>query len=104
LQDLKLNFLFQAGKEVLLKAIIQAIPTYIMSIFMLPKGLNLEINTLMQKFWWGHQKNDSRIHWMSWSKMKVSKSQGGMGFKDLMCFNNALWLSNIGGYFKIRIV
>lgn len=59
LQDWKLKFLSQASKEILLKAIIQAIPTYS---FQLPKGLCLEINALMQNFWWGHQSNESRIH------------------------------------------
>jgi hypothetical protein len=59
MQDWKLNFLSQTGKEVLLKAVVQAILTYSMCIFKLPKGLSLEINALMQKFWWGHQKNES---------------------------------------------
>jgi hypothetical protein len=54
LQDWKIKFLSQAGKEILIKAVIQAIPTYSMSIFRLPKTLCLEINALMQKFWWGH--------------------------------------------------
>ncbi|XP_059452771.1 uncharacterized protein LOC132183336 [Corylus avellana] len=71
MQDWKLNFLSQAGNEVLLKAVVQAIPTYSMSIFKLPKGLNLEINAPMQKFLWGYQKNDSRIHWMSWNRKGV---------------------------------
>ena len=69
LQDWKLKFLSQAGKEILLKAIIQAIPTYSMSIFVLPKGLCKEINSLMQNFWWSHMKNGNRIHWMSWKNM-----------------------------------
>jgi hypothetical protein len=74
----------------MLKAVIQAILTYNMSIFKLPKGLCLEINSMMQKFWWGHQENESRIHWMSWSRMRMSKEKGGMGFRDLICFNKAL--------------
>ena len=55
LQDLKVKFLSQAEKEVLLKAVIQAIPTYSMSVFMLPQSLYLEINSLVSKFWWEHQ-------------------------------------------------
>jgi hypothetical protein len=63
LQDWKLNFLFQAGNEILLKAIIQAIHTYSMSIFLLPKALCSDLNSMIQKFWWGQQKNEKRIHW-----------------------------------------
>jgi hypothetical protein len=62
LQSWKVNFLSQAGKEVLLKAVIQAIPTYGMSVFLLPVTLCKEINRLMQRFWWGHKENNSKIH------------------------------------------
>jgi hypothetical protein len=88
--DWKNKFLFQAGKEVLLKVVIQAIPTYCMSVFLLPKELCREINSLMQKFWWGHKENDRKIHWMSWAKMGLAKRNGGMGFRNLHGFNKAL--------------
>jgi hypothetical protein len=61
----KVKFLSQAEKEILLKAMIQAIPMYNMSIFQLPLGLCKEINGMMQKFWWDHQENKAKIHWMS---------------------------------------
>ncbi|KAK2649869.1 hypothetical protein Ddye_017358 [Dipteronia dyeriana] len=41
------------GKEVLIKAVIQAILSYTMSIFRLPKGLVDEIQRLIARFWWG---------------------------------------------------
>jgi hypothetical protein len=37
LQDWKLRFLSQVGREILLKAVIQAIPSYCMSVFLFPK-------------------------------------------------------------------
>jgi hypothetical protein len=90
LQDWKLNFLSQVEKENLLNAVIQAIPSYCMSVFLLPKMLCSGINSLMQIFWWGHQSNESRIHWMSLKRLGTSKALGGMGFRDLHCLNKAL--------------
>ena len=49
----------------MLKAVIQAIPTYAMSVFLLPKTLCHDINSMMSKFWWGHKENDSKMAWMS---------------------------------------
>ena len=86
----KEKFLSHVGKEVLMKAVLQVIPTYTMSVFKLPKSLCQGINTLLSKFWWGHKKNDSKIAWLKWSKMGLAKQKGGLGYKDLEPFNMAL--------------
>jgi hypothetical protein len=61
-----------------------------MGVFQLPIGLCKEINQLMQKFWWNHMSQSSKIHWMSWEKMGRSKAIGGLGFRDLVLFNKAM--------------
>jgi hypothetical protein len=39
----------------------------------------------------GDKKNDNnKIHWLKWEKMGCSKNQGGLGFRDVHCFNKAL--------------
>jgi hypothetical protein len=50
LTNRKVNFLSQAVKEVLLKAAVQAIPTYCMGVFQQPISLCKEINAIMQSF------------------------------------------------------
>jgi hypothetical protein len=90
LSNWKIKFLSQVGKEVLLKVVVQAIPTYSMGVFLLPISLCKEINKFMQNFWWSNMSNNSKIHWMSWEKMGRAKSIGGLGFRDMMSFNKAL--------------
>jgi hypothetical protein len=90
IQGWRENFLSQAGKEVLLKAVVQAISTFTMNIFQLPKTLCKDINFLMSKFWWGNKQKENKVAWMSWSKMGRTKERGGLGFRDLEWFNLAL--------------
>lgn len=80
----------RAGKEILIKAIVQAIPSYTMSCFQLPKGLCEDLSTLCSKFWWGSSDQGGKIHWLRWSELCKPKSMGGLGFRDLYSFNQAL--------------
>ena len=84
------RLLSQAGKEVMIKAMIQSIPTYSMSVFRLPIGLIKDIEAMICKFWWGHQGNERKMQWVKWSTLCSPKSLGGMGFRDLRQFNDAL--------------
>ena len=53
LQGWEGKLLSQARREVLIKAVIQVIPTYAMGCFKLPLGLVNEIEAMIKKFWWG---------------------------------------------------
>ena len=90
LQGWKEKFLSQAGREILIKAVIQAIPTYAMSVFSFPTGLCVDICSMANRFWWGQREGSRKIHWLSKEKLITSKAKGGIGFCDLRLFNRAL--------------
>ncbi|XP_058003643.1 uncharacterized mitochondrial protein AtMg00310-like [Hevea brasiliensis] len=82
--------LSQAGKDVLIKAVASAIPVYAMAYFKLPMSLCQEINKMLADFWCGQSKTGKKQHWISWTSMCCGKSLGGLGFRDLQSFNQAL--------------
>ena len=58
----KEKFISKAGREVLIKTVAQAIPTYSMSVFKLPKTICDGINSLLAKYWWGQDHEERKIH------------------------------------------
>ena len=90
MQGWKEKLLSQAGKEVMIKVVIQSILTYSMSVFRLSLGLIKDIEATIRKFWWGNQDNKRRMQWVKWGTFCSPKSLGGMGFRDLRQFNDAL--------------
>lgn len=87
----KNTFLSTAGKEVLLKSVINALPVYTMSCFRIPKGVGKDIENSAAKFWWGSSSEQSKkLHWKSWSNMATDKEEGGLGFRNFQDFNLAL--------------
>ena len=62
-----INFVIQAmlGWEILIKSVIQAMPTFTMGCFKLPKNLCKDIEALIRKFWWGYSGEARKIHWIA---------------------------------------
>ena len=63
----------KAGREVLIKMVAQALPTYSMSIFKLPKKVCDDINSVLAKYWWGQTRNEKNIYWINWNKLCKGK-------------------------------
>ncbi|XP_060960747.1 uncharacterized protein LOC115723580 [Cannabis sativa] len=85
------RFLCKAGREILLKTVVQAIPSYDMSVFLLPIETCTLLERLMSKYWWGTSSQRSRgITWIKWSRLSRYKSSGGLGFRNLKDYNLSL--------------
>lgn len=56
-QGWQTRFLSPSGKEVLLKAVAMALPTYTMSCFLLPKTVCRKIASIMSDFWWKNKED-----------------------------------------------
>ena len=57
----KEKLLSKAGKEILIKAVALAIPTYTMSCFKIPDSLCDDLTSMIRNFWWGQKSNEKKI-------------------------------------------
>ncbi|CAN6564467.1 unnamed protein product [Malus baccata var. baccata] len=89
------QFLSQAGKETLVKAVAMATPNHAMSWFKLPIGVCRDIEKAICNFWCRGSDQQRGIHWLSWDRLKKQKQAEGLRFRDIQCFNLAL-LAKIG--------
>ncbi|XP_038722039.1 uncharacterized protein LOC120014190 [Tripterygium wilfordii] len=86
----KEKYLSKGGKEILLKAVAQAIPAYAMSCFRIPSSVCKEISQLMARFWWGNGEVKRGINWLNLERICCPKNLGGLGFRNMDSFNQAL--------------
>lgn len=80
----------QSGREVLMKYVAPAIPTYIMSVFKLLASTCEGLVRMIRNFFWGVEKGKRKMHWKAWTHLIKPKAQGGLRFRDLRLFNQAL--------------
>jgi hypothetical protein len=89
IQGWKEKLLSWAGKEVFIKAVAQTIPTFAMGCFDLTKSLCDQISSMICRYWWNQQEGTHKVNWLSWGKMIMQKSEGGLWFRDMHSFNIA---------------
>ncbi|KAA3469327.1 reverse transcriptase [Gossypium australe] len=90
------------GKEVFIKAIIQAFPTYSFSVFLAPKGIIEDLQSQMGRMWWTN--NDKARRWarMAWEKCVIQREWEAWVFGTYICSTWLFWADRSGGDGKGR--
>ena len=74
----------------MLKFVAQSIQNYVMSCFQLPNGICDKMRAIISNHWWGFEGGKKKMHCRSWDWLTTPKFMGGMGFRDMKIFNQAM--------------
>jgi hypothetical protein len=78
-----------AGILILTKTILQAIPTYLMSVFPTPQGILQKSRSIQRDFLWRGAETKKTWALVAWEKVYKPKRKGGLGLQDPQTTNNA---------------
>jgi hypothetical protein len=82
--------LSSGGKLILLDACLSNIPTYVMSMYLLPKTVIKKIDGTRKRFFWQGGGVKKKYHFVKWMLIVRPKKKGGLGVKDLRRMNLSL--------------
>jgi hypothetical protein len=93
LQERVKNWMYRsldiAGRLILTKMVLQAIPTYMMSVFPALKGILQKIRTIQRDFLWRGAETKKKWALVAWEKVCKPKGKGGLGLQDPQVTNEA---------------
>lgn len=92
------KFLSFGGRITLIQSVLSALPTYYFSFYRIPKSVLSDLASTQRKFLWGGCEDNTKISWVKWGDVCREKNDGGLGIKDLNCFNKSLaakWVGRI---------
>ncbi|KAJ1689169.1 hypothetical protein LUZ63_013324 [Rhynchospora breviuscula] len=93
LQGWKNCFLSRAGRVTLASSVLTALPSYFMSVFLLPRWLIDAIDKARKRFIWGtNHEGKQRVHLVAWDKLCLPREVGGLGLRNIMLQNQAFLL------------
>ncbi|KAK1647134.1 hypothetical protein QYE76_064939 [Lolium multiflorum] len=94
------KFCSHAAKETHIKAVAQALPGYAMGVFKMTTTFCDQYEKLIRDYWWGDEEGQRKVHWLAWANLTKPKTKGGIGFRDIKLFNQALLRDKRGASFS----
>ena len=77
-----------ARRLILTKSVLQAIPTFMMSVFPTSKGILQKIRTMQRDFLWRGAETKKKWALVAWEKVYKPKRKGGLGLQDPQVIND----------------
>ena len=88
-----------AGKLILIKAVLSALPIFQSSLLLAPKSITSQISKILRDFLWnGGKGSQSKMHIVSWDTLKKPVYEGGLQIRDPGLSN-----LDLGGKFLLQL-
>jgi hypothetical protein len=78
-----------AGRLILTKTVLQAISTYMMLVFPVPKGILQKIRSIQRDFLWHGTEHKNKSALVAWDKVCNPKGKGSLGLQDPQVTNES---------------
>jgi hypothetical protein len=88
-------YLSKGGRVTLIKNTLSNLPTYLLSLFLIPASVANCIEKFYRDFLWDGLGDEFKFHLVNWSKVCSPIFEGGLGIQNLRTFNRVLlgkWL------------
>ena len=82
-----------------MKSTLSSLPTYYLSLFVIPVAVADRLECIQRKFLWGSSEECFKYPLVAWEKVCLPIALGGLGIRKLVHFNKALlgkWLWRFG--------
>ena len=86
----KRQYISKGGRLALIQSTLCCMPTYLMSLFRIPKSISMRLERIQREFLWGGGALDRKIHNVNWKIVSLSRDRGGLGIRKLSSLNKAL--------------
>ncbi|XP_025678637.1 uncharacterized protein [Arachis hypogaea] len=86
----KSKVLNKAEKLVLIKAVLNNLPVYYLSLYKMPKAVMEKLISLQRRFLWSKEDGRNGMALVSWKVVQAPKKLGGLGVGDAMIHNTTL--------------
>lgn len=91
----KKQLLSKAGRLTVIKNTLSSLPTYFLSLFVMPASVRNKLEKMKRDFLWEGQGEERKYHLVKWETVCSNVREGGLGLKRLGVLNLALlgkWL------------
>ena len=88
-----------AGRICLLKSVLNSLPLYFISIFLMPQGVCKLLTSIQKRFLWFGASKHRNICKVQWQIVMRDKCKGGLGIGSLLAKNKAMlfkWVQRLG--------